>query len=74
MALLKKMGLLMAAGLLLAGIAGCKKKEEGPAETLGKQIDQGIEKMGKEGEKAGEKVAQELEKAGEQIKDATAKK
>jgi ABC-type branched-subunit amino acid transport system substrate-binding protein len=76
MVLLKRISLLSVAAMLAVSLSACKKKEEGPgpAERLGKQIDQGVEKMGQEINKAGEKIGQEMEKAGEKIKDATAKK
>lgn len=46
-------------GTLVAGVAGCKKKE-GPLERAGKEID-----------KAAEKTGEKLDKVGEKIKDAT---
>ena len=55
----KKTGLMLAAAALVLGLAGCKKKEEGPAERLGKQIDQSVEKAGQEIEKAGDKIKEE---------------
>jgi hypothetical protein len=74
MVLFKKTCLTLAAAVLILGSAGCKKKEEGPAERLGKQIDQGVEKTGQEVNKAAEKMGQEVEKAGEKIKEAAEKK
>lgn len=54
----------LAAGLLLAGLAGCQK-EEGPAERAGKAFDNAVQEAGKKIEKAGEKIqdaAKEAEK------------
>lgn len=45
-------------GALLVGLAGCQK-QEGPAETAGKEVD-----------KAAGKVGQQVEKAGNSIQDA----
>ena len=45
----------LAAGLLLAGLAGCQK-EEGPAERAGKALDNAVQEAGKQIEKAGEKI------------------
>jgi len=44
-----------AALILLAGLSACKKPE-GPAERLGKNIDQATQKAGEQIEKAGEQV------------------
>jgi len=48
----------LAAGILIAGLSACEKKE-GPAERAGKQIDKSVETVG-----------QHLEKAGQDIQDA----
>lgn len=48
----------MVIGMLLGALAGCQK-QEGPAESAGKEVD-----------KATEKVGQQIEKAGESIQDA----
>ena len=45
----------LAAAVLLAGLAGCKK-EEGPAERAGKALDNAVQEAGKQIEKAGEKI------------------
>ncbi|MGH7835808.1 MAG: hypothetical protein ACREQK_19345 [Candidatus Binatia bacterium] len=63
MALCKTIGIFVLAVVLAGGLAACKK-EEGPAERAGKQLDKGMEKAGQEMEKAGEKVK-------EAVKDAT---
>ena len=47
------------AGVLLAALTACQKKE-GPAEQVGKQIDQAVEKAGRQ-----------IEKAGDEVQDAT---
>ncbi len=44
---------------LLAVFTACQKKE-GPAEQVGKQIDQAVEKAGRQ-----------IEKAGDEVQDAT---
>ncbi|MBX9964579.1 MAG: antitoxin [Burkholderiales bacterium] len=59
--------LLLAAVLAVGGLYGCK--QEGPAETAGKKIDQAVEKTGDALEKAGEKTGDALEKAGDKIED-----
>ena len=54
---------------LVAGLAGCKKKE-GPAERVGKAIDKAAEKTGEGIDKAAKKVDEKLEKAGEKVEKA----
>jgi hypothetical protein len=45
----------LAVGVLLAALAGCRK-EEGPAERAGKAVDKAVENAGQQIEKAGEKI------------------
>ena len=45
----------LAAGVLVAALAGCQK-EEGPAERAGKAMDKAVENAGQQIEKAGEKI------------------
>lgn len=62
--------------LLLAvvgALAGCQKKEEGPVETAGKQIDQAIQKSGDKVEQATEEVGKSLEQAGQKMQDSVQK-
>jgi uncharacterized protein HemX len=61
------LALLLAAALAVGGLYGCK--QEGPAETAGKKIDNAVEKTGEALEKAGEKTGDALEKAGDKIED-----
>jgi hypothetical protein len=42
-------------GVLSAGVSGCKK-QEGPMERTGKEMDKAVEKAGEKIEKAGEKI------------------
>lgn len=42
--------------LTLAAALGACKKEEGPAERAGKEIDKAVQEAGKQIEKAGEKL------------------
>jgi hypothetical protein len=44
----------LAAAMLIAGLAGCQK--EGPAESAGKKVDRAIDKTGQAIENAGDKV------------------
>lgn len=53
--ILKGIGAVLAAGILLGGLAACEKKE-GPGERAGKQIDKAVETTGNKIEEAGEKV------------------
>jgi hypothetical protein len=55
MAFCKKIGSFVLAVALAGALVACKK-EEGPAERAGKQLDKAMEKAGQEMEKAGEKV------------------
>ena len=56
MKLAKTLPLLISGAFLLFALGCEKKKEEGPAEKVGKEIDQGMEKAGEQMEKAGEKM------------------
>jgi vacuolar-type H+-ATPase subunit H len=51
-------------------LSGCQKKEEGPAETAGKQIDQAIQKSGEKLDQATEEVGKSIEQAGQRMQDA----
>lgn len=53
--ILKGIGAVLAAGMLLGGLAACEKKE-GPGERAGKAVDEAVEKTGKKIEEAGEKI------------------
>ena len=63
------MGTAVALTALLAALAGCQK-QEGPAETAGKKIDQAVEKSGEKIDEAKEKLGEKIEKAGEELKDS----
>ena len=58
----------LAISVLMAGFAGCQKKE-GPAERAGKEIDKAAEKTGEAINKAVEKTGEKMEKAGEKMQD-----
>jgi len=45
----------LAAGILIAGLTACEKKE-GPGERAGKALDNAVETTGKKIEEAGEKI------------------
>jgi hypothetical protein len=47
--------IVLAAGVLMAGLSGCKK-QEGPAERAGKAVDNAVQEAGKKIEQAGEKI------------------
>jgi predicted small secreted protein len=51
----KSAAIVLVAGVLMAGLSGCKK-EEGPAERAGKAVDNAVQKAGEQVEKAGEKI------------------
>lgn len=51
----KTAAIVLAAGILMAGLSGCKK-EEGPAERAGKSLDNAVQKAGEKVEQAGEKI------------------
>ncbi len=53
----------------LAALSGCQK-QEGPAETAGKNIDQAVQKSGEKIDEAKEKLGEKIEKAGENLQDA----
>lgn len=47
--------IVLTAGILIAGLSGCKK-EEGPAERAGKALDNAVQKAGEKIEQAGKKI------------------
>lgn len=51
----KTAAIVLATGILMAGLSGCKK-EEGPAERAGKSLDNAVQKAGEKVEQAGEKI------------------
>lgn len=57
--------------VVLAAFAGCQKKEEGPAQAAGKQIDQAIEKSGEKIDQAADAVGKSIEQAGQKMQDLT---
>ncbi|NEX59924.1 hypothetical protein [Noviherbaspirillum galbum] len=64
---------LAAAILLVAGLAACQKQEStaqpGPAERVGKQIDQATAKAGEELNKAAAKAGAEMKDAGQKLQE-----
>ncbi|MEO8039485.1 MAG: hypothetical protein ABI794_11980 [Betaproteobacteria bacterium] len=58
----KRIATMLALGVAFAGagLTGCK--QEGPAETAGKKVDQAVEKTGDALEKAGDKVEDAVRK------------
>lgn len=54
---------------LIAVISGCKKNE-GPMERAGKEIDKAAEKTGQQINKAVEKTGDKVENAGDKIKNS----
>lgn len=73
---LKGMVVLLAAVVAMSAI-GCKKKEVGPAEKAGQEIDKAVNKagegLGKATEKGKEAVDKAAEKTKDTVKDATHK-
>jgi len=63
-----RVALLLAAVLAIGSLYGCK--QEGPAETAGKKIDQAVEKTGDAVNKAGEEVGKAVEKTGDALEKA----
>lgn len=68
---------ILAASLLIAGLAACQKKEEvaidkGPAETAGQKVDQAAATAVQKMDEAAAKVAQDAEKAKAEISQGTA--
>ena len=53
--ILKGIGAVLAAGILLGGLAACERKE-GPGERAGKAVDKAVETTGRKIEEAGEKI------------------
>jgi PBP1b-binding outer membrane lipoprotein LpoB len=63
-------GAAVATTALLVVLSGCQK-QEGPAETAGKKIDQTVEKAGEKIEEVKEKAGEKIEEAGKAMKDST---
>ncbi|MDD2899283.1 MAG: hypothetical protein PHI31_11290 [Desulfuromonadaceae bacterium] len=55
--------------ILIGGMFGCKRNE-GPMERSGREIDKAVEKTGQQIKKAVEKTGEKLEKAGEKVKES----
>jgi hypothetical protein len=81
----KSIAALLTAGVLIAGLVGCQKKEvaaeQGPAETAGQQIDQAAAKLAQEADQAQaaasqgasnmtEEAGKKIENAGEKMQEA----
>jgi hypothetical protein len=60
--------ILISIALAGAGLSGCK--QEGPAETAGKKVDEAVKDTGKAMEKAGEAVDKAAEKTGDALEKA----
>lgn len=60
MKVFKALCLMMVLGVAVLPLVGCQK-EEGPAERLGKQVDEAATEAGKEAEKAAEEVKEAVE-------------
>jgi len=58
---MRKIGSLAIAALLVFSLAACKK-EEGPAEKAGKEIDKAFKEAGKAVEKTAESVKEAMKK------------
>lgn len=58
----KPLNAVLACSALLVVLAGCQK-QEGPAEKIGKEVDQAATKVGQQVEKAGEKIKDVAEDA-----------
>jgi len=58
----------LAVSALIVGISGCKKKGT-PAEDVGKEIDQAVDKAGQKINTAVDKAGQKIEKAGQKMKN-----
>lgn len=64
-----KLFVTMMVAILMAGVSGCRK-QEGPLERAGKELDRAAEKSGQQINKAVEKSGEKLEKAGDKIKNS----
>lgn len=56
-------------GVLIAGVSGCKKND-GPMERTGREIDKAADKTGQQINKAINKTGEKVEQAGGKIKDS----
>lgn len=68
---IKKVLMTVLAGSLLAvGLAACQKKDEGPAERAGKQIDEAATTAARKIEEVTAKVGEKMQEAGQNIQKA----
>ncbi|OHD70803.1 MAG: hypothetical protein A2W19_07720 [Spirochaetes bacterium RBG_16_49_21] len=58
----------LAVSALVVGISDCKKKGT-PAEDVGREIDQAVDKAGQKINTAVDKAGQKIEKAGQKMKN-----
>jgi hypothetical protein len=56
-------------GILAAGVSGCKK-QEGPMERTGREMDKAAEKTGQQIDKSIRKTGEKIEEAGDKVKNS----
>jgi len=59
---------MMCAALAFAAFTGCE--QEGPAEQLGKNVDEAVEEAGDRAEEAAETMEETVETAGDKLEEA----
>jgi len=71
MSILRKIILGFFSIMIIVSFSACKK--EGPAERVGKKIDEAVEKAGEKMKESAKKAGDKIEEAGEKVKKATKK-
>ncbi|GGC17533.1 hypothetical protein GCM10007205_28180 [Oxalicibacterium flavum] len=70
MIMTRKWMALLAGVLLLSGLAACQKKDEGPAERVGKKLDEAASTAAEKIEEVTSKVGEKMQEAGKSIQKA----
>ncbi|MGH7889763.1 MAG: hypothetical protein ACRENF_04355 [Thermodesulfobacteriota bacterium] len=73
MSVIKKLFMILIAGLFMIGLGSCPERKEGPAERTGEKIDKTVDDAGEKMEEAGEKAGDAMKEAGDEMEDAADK-
>jgi len=71
MSILKNIILVIFSCMIIVSFTACKK--EGPAERVGKKIDETVEKAGEKTKESVEKAGDKIKEVGEKVKETTKK-
>ena len=71
MRIVRRMAILLSAGVLVFGLQSCSRHEEGPAEKAGKAVDDAMRDAGEKMDQAARQTHESMHKAGEEMGKAT---